>query len=913
MKPFYMLSTEEILKDWKTDAQEGLSAQEARRRLEKCGPNALKEREQTPAWKRFAAQFKDFMVLTLLAATAISVFLGEYADAATILVIVFFNAALGFVQEYRAEKSLDALKKLSAPLAHVLRDGASRKIEARAVVPGDILLVEAGDKICADCRVLEAQSLEAEESALTGESVPARKSAAPLLTEKRALGDHANMLYAGTIVTAGRGKAVVCRTGMDTEIGKIAQFLQQKKEEVTPLERRLDQLGKKLVTCCLAICLLVVAIGVAKGEPLFIMCMAGISLAVAAIPEGLPAIVTVALALGVQRMIRRNAIVRKLPAVETLGCVNVICSDKTGTLTQNQMTVRRVFTFGQSYDVTGSGYDIKGEFLGLRAAAGERSDAPLEACLKASVLCNNSSLRRNDVKISGHWRGKTAQWTVAGDPTEGAMIVAAAKRNVWREPLEKEYARVQEIPFDSMRAMMSVVCRTEQGYWVFAKGAPDALLAHCNRFCDASGVRALDDAARARVLAENESMADQALRVLAAAYKPLTAYREGMAAEMLEQELVFAGLVGMIDPPREEVKEAIARCKSAGIRTVMITGDHPHTAMAVAKELGIFEPGAHTALTGEEIESMPDKALSKSLDKARVFARVSPLHKLKIVRALKRAGHVVAMTGDGVNDAPAIREADIGIAMGRSGTDVAKEASAMVLTDDNFSTIVAAIEEGRSIYENIRKFIRYLLSCNTGEILTMLAASLLSLPMPLLPVQILWVNLVTDGLPAMALGVDRNAPEAVMGRPPRRKNESVFSRGLSGKIVRRGLTIGFGTLAVFAFVLFAQRDLTLARTMAFTTLVFSQLFHVFECRSEQKSALEAGLFQNPWLVAAAACSVAMQLAVLYHPLLSDVFSTVPLIWQDWAVVLLASGWNFFLQCFRSILFPRRVAQKAFSK
>lgn len=911
-KQFYLKSTKEVCEFFQTDKNDGLTSREVEGRLQKFGWNELKEAKKIPAWKKFIAQFGDFMVLVLLGAALISVFLGEFVDAVTIMIIVVFNAILGFVQEYRAEQSMTALKKMSAPTAHVLRGGTQHKIEARKVVPGDLLILESGDKVSADCRVIETQSLEVEESMLTGESLTAKKSTQELKAEKNALGDRTNMVYAGTIVTSGRGLAVVCATGMHTEIGKIAKFLQNEYQSQTPLERRLEQLGKKLVTWCLVICLLVVVMGVMKGEPLFIMCMAGISLAVAAIPEGLPAIVTVALALGVQRMIKRNAIVRKLPAVETLGCVNVICSDKTGTLTKNQMTVRKIFTCNATYDITGNGYDIKGDYIGSLTQSDIDHDHTLTECLKIAVLCNNSTLQRNDVKIPGAWRKKATGWSINGDPTEGAMIVAAAKRNIWREPLEKDYRRIREIPFDSLRSMMSVVNRDKNKHWLFTKGAPDEIIKHCSQYYDKDGVHPLSQRITEQILRVNEEMADQALRVLAVACRELRTYRPDAEEKTLERDLIFTGLIGMIDPPREEVKPAIALCRDAGIKTVMITGDHPNTALAIAKELKICDETKYKVLTGNEIEQLGEKELHKIIGDVRVFARVSPLHKLKIVKMLKKNGNVVAMTGDGVNDAPAIKEADIGIAMGISGTDVAKEASAMVLTDDNFSTIVAAIEEGRSIYENIRKFIRYLLACNTGEILTMFIAALLSLPMPLLPVQILWVNLVTDGLPAMALGVDNN-DRNIMFRPPRRKNESVFSRGLSKKIISRGIQIGCSTIFIFTIVLFLQRDLALARTMAFTTLVLSQLFHVFDCRSEYLNAIEAGLLKNKYLVYAVGCSVTMQLAVIYHPGLSKIFSTVPMSLGDWLFVLAISGWNFILNTGKYLLFPRKVAKKAFNK
>ena len=905
---FHLKTIVETEQFFKTNIKEGLDSAEAVNRYKRFGKNELKEAKKIPLWRKFIEQFYDFMVVVLLCAAIISLFLGEFADAVTIFVIVFFNAILGFIQEYRAEKSMIALKKLSAPTAEVLRNGMNEKIVASKIVPGDIVLLNAGDKVPADCRLVQAQSLELEESMLTGESQTVKKNTEVLNEEKTVIADFNNMVYAGTTVVNGRGKGIVCYTGMYTEIGKIAGMLQCNQNEVTPLELRLEQLGKKLVIACLLICMVVVGIGIMKGEPFFIMCMSGISLAVAAIPEGLPAIVTVALALGVQRMIKRNAIVRKLPAVETLGCVNVICSDKTGTLTKNQMTVKEIYTCSSHYKVTGEGYDIRGEVINLNNSRAS-DDLSLTKCLEIATLCNNSNLKRNGIEISGMWRKKKESWEIIGDPTEGAMIVAAAKKNIWREKIEKEYTRVDEIPFESSRAMMSVINKKDSEYFIFSKGAPDQLLKHCDRFFDEKGIHVLDERIKSMIIQRNDQMAKQALRVLAVAYRQ-TKYKP--SPDSAEKQLIFAGLIGMMDPPREGVKESIEVCHQAGIKTVMITGDHPTTAMAIAKELNIFRENHDEILTGEELDQLDEKSLSTIISKVKIFARVSPMHKLKIVRCLKKTGHVVAMTGDGVNDAPAIKEADIGIAMGNSGTEVAKEAAAMVLTDDNFSTIVAAVEEGRSIYENIRKFIRYLLACNTGEILTMFIAAIISLPLPLLPVQILWVNLVTDGLPAMALGVDNNDKQ-IMLRPARKRNESIFSKGLSKKIIIRGLQIGLSTIGLFIFVLFVEQDLALAQTIAFTTLVFSQLFHVFDCRSENLSAVEAGMGKNKYLIYAVLCSVLMQCAVIYQPFLSGVFYTVPLELRDWMLILLVSGWNFILNLGKYLFFSQKVAQKVFSK
>lgn len=902
-------SFEETLKSWVTDEVNGLSSNEVQNRLHKFGFNEMKEKKTSPWWQRFFAQFQDFMVLVLLAATLISACLGEYADAITILAIVLINAVLGFVQEYRAEQSMQALKKLAAPTAHVIRNGNLQQVPARELVPGDILSLEAGDKLAADGRLFDAQNLEIEEATLTGESLPVRKIANRKFNDDAPLGDRKNMVYSGTSVTRGRGKAVVCATGMSTEVGHIAGMIQSDEHEQTPLEKRLEHLGRWLVWGCLVICLIVVATGVAKGEPLFLMCMSGISLAVAAIPEGLPAIVTVALAIGVQRMIKRNAIVRKLPAVETLGCTTVICSDKTGTLTQNEMTVRKIFTGSITYDISGTGYDIKGNFLSNNKTVNPSDDATLNNCLLVSSLCNNSVLKRNNVGITGLWRRKNSNaWSVEGDPTEGALLVAAAKAGIWRTEVEKNQRRIAEIPFESERRRMSVIYDRNDGTSVmYIKGAPDTILELCTHYFEENKENTLTPEKLSSISNANDQMTSDALRVLALAYRRLPKEDAYNPTEEIENSLVFVGLIGMIDPPREEVKPAIATCRQAGIKTVMITGDHRNTAVAIAKELKIYAEGEHQSLTGLELDSLSDTELAQVVNKVTVYARVSPAHKLRIVKALKRHGHIVAMTGDGVNDAPAIKEADIGIAMGVTGTEVTKEASSMILADDNFASIVAAVEEGRGIYDNIRKFIRYLLSCNLGEVLTMFVAALAGLPIPLLPVQILWVNLVTDGLPAMALGVDPNDRD-IMNRPPRNPRESVFSRGLSRKIVTRGIQIGFSTVLVFAAVYLLKNDLALARTMAFCTLVFSQMFHVFDCRSEIFTIFEAGFFRNKFLILAASISVCMQLSVIYSPFLQEIFETVPLGLNDWLVILTVSGWTSILNLLRHVFLRRSIAR-----
>ncbi|MDU4961464.1 MAG: calcium-transporting P-type ATPase, PMR1-type [Sporomusaceae bacterium] len=896
-RSWHALTPEDVVENWLTDPETGLSTAEAGRRLTLHGYNELTERQAVPWWQLFIAQFRDFMVLVLLCATLISAFLGEYVDAITILAIVLINAVLGFIQENRAERSIKALKKLSAPNAAVIRDGCLQHVPARELVPGDILVHEAGDKIAADARLIASSNLEIEEAALTGESLPVRKASDRAFDEATSLGDRKNMVYAGTCVTRGRGRSVVCDTGPRSEVGRIADMIQDVDDGETPLQRRLEHLGKLLVWGCLAICAVVVALGIFKGEPVFLMCMAGISLAVAAIPEGLPAIVTVCLTLGVQRMIKENAIIRRLPAVETLGCVTVICSDKTGTLTQNAMTVRKVYSAGSVYDVTGSGYEISGSFLRNKQEFDPQKDKNLELCLITAALCNNSVIKQNNVAITGLWRKREKTgWSVEGDPTEGALAVAAAKAGIWRESLEKAMQRVEELPFESERRLMSVVYRDANAACVYSKGAPDTVLKLCKTYCVNGKEMPLDADVLAGIYKIHNEMTSEALRVLALAYRRLDAAADGE----LEQELVFAGLIGMIDPPREEAKQAISLCREAGIKAVMITGDHPNTAIAIANELRLSDQGGGRAMTGSDLDAMSDQEFSRIAGKVAVYARVSPAHKLRIVKALKQNGHIVAMTGDGVNDAPAVKEADIGISMGMTGTDVTKEASAMILADDNFATIVAAVEEGRGIYDNIRKFIRYLLSCNIGEVLTMFVASLAGLPLPLLPVQVLWVNLVTDGLPALALGVDPTEANC-MRRPPRHPKESVFSRGLSRKIIGRGLQIGISTVLVFTAVYLLREDLALARTMAFSTLVLCQLFHVFDCRSETYSIFEVGLFTNPYLLLAVAASLAMQLSVIYVPFLSNIFSTVPMTVADWLFVVTVSGWTFILSLLRYLV------------
>ncbi len=902
------LSTEDVTQSLSVDPKLGLLASEVAKRQKIYGLNTLPAKKPpSPLWV-FLEQFKDFMVLVLLGATLISGLLGEYEDAITIILIVIVNAILGFVQEMRAEKALESLKKLTAQMVDVLRDGARARINAAELVPGDVILIEAGDRVAADARLVEVTSLEVEEAALTGESQPVAKQLEPCHVES-ALGDQTNMVFMGTVATRGKGKAIVVHTGLETEMGLIARLMDSGEEDPTPLQKRLDQLGHVLVYACLLICAMVVGIGIWRGESVYRMFLSGVSLAVAAIPEGLPAIVTVALALGVQRMVKRNAIVRRLPAVETLGCATVICSDKTGTLTQNEMTVRKLWAGGREYQLTGTGYSPDGDITRGGLPVQVALEPELLAALRIAALCNNSSLQKKDE--AGLKRLVKSSYQLIGDPTEGALLTAATKGGLWPDRLAATNRRLKEMPFDSSNKQMSVLIQGAKGEQeLLVKGAPDFILDQSTHLLWQGRVTPLTSELKTMIAQRVESYGSEALRVLALAMRPLPHGQRG-ELEPRPQGLTLVGLAGMIDPPRPEARPAILRCHQAGIRVIMITGDHKTTAAAVGREIGLIHSDSGV-LTGQDLDQLDDRQLQDRLKTVSVFARVSPIHKLRLVKLLRSQGHVVAMTGDGVNDAPAIKEADIGIAMGQTGTDVTKEASSLILRDDNFATIVAAVEEGRNIYDNIRKFIRYLLSCNVGELLTMFLTILAGLPVPLKPIQILWINLVTDGLPAMALGVDTGDGD-VMNRPPRQANESIFARNLSTRIITRGFMIGISTMAVFVVsLLVLKEELVHARTMAFTTLVFAQLFHVFDCRSERQSVLEKGLFNNPYLLAAVASSVLLILAVIYHPPLQATFDTTPLSLQDWMVVLLAASWGTILVEIRR-LFMRPTHRRARSR
>jgi Ca2+-transporting ATPase len=872
----HALPPEGVVEHWGTSAMGGLSEGLAAERSSEFGPNRLEEIGRVSPWRQFASQFTEFIVLVLIAAAVVSGILQEWMDAIAILVIVVLNAILGFVQQYRAERALEALKKMAAPLARVIRDGETRSVPAEELVPGDVIALEMGDLVPADARLLEDHLLQVDEASLTGESVPVKKRAHVVLSEDAPLGDRCNMVYSSTVVSYGKGTAVVTDTGMRTELGKIAHLVQTVGREQTPLQEQLDRLGKLLVYGCLVVVAVVFGLGLWRGVPPVEMFLTAVSLAVAAIPEGLPAVVTIALALGMRRMVQRNALIRKLPSVETLGSATIICTDKTGTLTQSEMTVRNIGLLGRTIDVTGEGYDPEGDFR-VDGRPIDQSEADLQLALKIGVLCNNASLRRTD--------GDGSRWRIVGDPTEGALLTAAGKAGLWRSDLETEYSMLEELPFDSNRKRMTTIWRdSDGGSTAYVKGAPDVIVGLCTRVQDNGRVRPANDEDRERLLSLNNHLAGEAMRVLAVAYRDLEDESAEPTVAEVERELVFAALLAMKDPPRPEAKEAIATARRAGLEVVMITGDHKSTAVAIAKELELYRDG-DIAFTGPELDVIDDERLSEVVEKVRVYARVSPEHKLRIVRAWESQGHIVAMTGDGVNDAPALKEAHIGIAMGITGTDVSKEASDMILTDDNFASIVAAVEEGRAIFDNIRRFVHFLVSCNIGEVLAMFLASLLGLPLPLLPIQILWVNLATDSLPALALGVEPAEPGG-MERPPRPRSEGVITRRIASIMVMQGTIIGLLTLAAFLIeYLVIGGGVDKARVIAFSTTIFAQNVHAFNVRSNKYSLFQIGVFSNPWLVVSFVVVILSGLAVIYVPFLQPIFKTMPLTAQDWMVVV----------------------------
>ena len=905
----YQRPGEVVLTELGSDGVRGLTTEEARRRGAKHGANEIDTEPPTPAWRMFLAQFQNVLIVLLLVAGAISLALWFHErdtvlpyDAIVILAIVLTNGLLGYLQESRAERSVAALRAMAAAEAAVLRDGRPGRVPAAGVVPGDVILIESGDTIPADGRLLASVALHIAEASLTGESLPAKKNTAPIPGDVQ-IGDRTNSVFSGTAASYGRGRAVVTMTGMQTEMGKIAGLLRQTKHEPTPLQMELDRTGKLLgiVVVIIAVIMIVTIIlvdGIREIKALVDVLILGVALAVAAVPEGLPAVVTAVLSLGVMRMARRHAIVRKMPAVETLGSANVIASDKTGTMTKNEMTVRTIVTASGRVDLSGAGYNPTGEFRqGSEILHDEGLRAEVQEILRVADRASNASLQ----ELAGIW-------TIQGDPTEGALIVAARKAGLSKADLDARFVRVAEIPFSSERKLMSTLqADTERpsSRVLFTKGAPDILLGRCREEWVAGEVRSLTAERRTQIRAIHEQLTGEAVRMLGVASRILPAETspDGDAIdEQTEREMVFLGLIGMIDPPRAEVKDAIATAQRAGIRTIMITGDHPHTAMAIAMELGLSATAP--AITGAALERLSDEALGDVVRESSVYARVNPEHKLRIVKALQRNGAIVAMTGDGVNDAPALKAADIGIAMGLSGTDVSKEAADMILADDNYATIVNAVGEGRAIFANIQKFLRFLLSSNIGEVLSMFGGVVLAKQLgltasgeeviiaPLLATQILWINLITDGAPAFALGLDP-ADRDVMAQQPRPAGSGVVTRTMWGGIVFVGLVMATGTLLVLdaclpGGLIAGSGSMEYGRTMAFTTLVLFQAFNVFNARSDTHSAFREP-FRNPWLIGAVALSLALHVAVIYVPFLQAAFVTVPMSADDWLVCVLVAS------------------------
>jgi Ca2+-transporting ATPase len=893
---WHAMKAEEVMDALETSPK-GLSQEEAKRRLDKFGPNELKKEKGKSPLKLLIEQFTSILIIILLIATVLSMVVGEIWDAIVILAIVVACAVLGFTQEYKAERALEALKEMTAPTATVLRDGKEIEVETRDVVPGDVLLLYTGDKVPADARLIEAMTLKTDEAPLTGESTPVNKYVTPL-SEETPVSDRRNIGFTGTVVVYGRGKAVVVSTGMNTEFGKIAKMVQVSEDEETPLEKRMANVGKWLGIMSISVCAVVAILGIIKQHGFLEMVLWAVSLAVAAVPEALPAVVTGALAVGMYRMAGENSIVRRLPAVETLGCTRVICSDKTGTMTKGEMTVQRIYVNNSAVKVTGIGYNPKGDFLLEEKMLAPTGEEELQTLLRIGALCNDAKLEKAEGK-----------WVVKGDPTEGALVVAAAKAGLWKDDLGKEEPRVGEIPFSSERKRMSTIHEVAgKSKIAYMKGAPEIVLKRCSKICRNGKVRKITEEDRAEILKVIEAMAIQALRNLGFAYKKLPETDRSFGEE-IEKDFVFVGIMGMIDPPREEVKDAIYLCNQAGIKVVMVTGDHKLTAVAVAKELNLIgESEKGKVLTGIELDKLDDEDFSKIVEDVVIYARVSPEHKVRIVKALRVKGHICAMTGDGVNDAPALKMADIGVAMGITGTEVTKEASDMVLADDNFATIVKAVREGREIYDNIKKYLTYLLRCNIMEILVLFIAVMIS-PTPesavaLTTIQLLWVNLTTDGLPALALGVDPGDPD-LMERKPRNPRESVFTKDV--KIYLTAVPIFMSVLLLGGYFMYepwqnAERLLE-ARTQLFTAMVFMELVNAINARSLRHTVFKVGLFKNRFLWLAILSSVGLQFLVLYTPLHSLFGVTYPGMF-DWVVTI---GFTFFT--FFAIEFGKYIGSK----
>ena len=907
---WHTLTPNEAAADLKTDLLVGLSEAEAQRRLAEHGPNELQERPGRTFWQMLLAQFNQFLVWILIAAAIVSAVIGwgeyrrtgsvaEFIDVGAIVAIVVLNAVLGVIQEGRAEKSLAALRKMSSPNARVLRGGHQVSIPSRELVPGDVVLLETGNYIPADVRLFDAANLSVDEASLTGESVPVGKKAERILPVETGIGDRRNMAFMSTIITYGRGAGLVIGTGMQTQIGQIAEMLQSYEEEATPLQIKLDQLGRTLGIAALVVCALVGLIGVVRDTQVGVlfregpaaylgiaatvptlveMFMVAVSLAIAAVPEGLAAVVTITLALGMQEMIRRHALLRRLHAVETLGSATTICSDKTGTLTQNEMTAVQMYVDRSLLTITGEGYKPEGQFLDEDQPVGLEGYPGMRLLLRAGLLCNDARLEQSTED------GQSA-WGIAGDPTEGSFVVAAAKAGYWKDELGKEYPRLAEVPFDSERKRMTTIHPDPRygGYVAYIKGAPDIVLSLSTTVLEDGVIRPLTDERRQNILDENAGLAANALRVLAVAFRPYQDLPEQVTPEAVERELTFIGLLGMIDPARPEVKPALEKARSAGIRTVMITGDYPLTARAIAEEIGLLEHGG-PAMSGAELDQIDDDGFRDVVGRTNVYARVSPQHKVKIVEALKARGEIVAMTGDGVNDAPALKRANIGVAMGITGTDVTKETADMVLTDDNYASIVSAIEQGRIIYSNIRKFVYYLLSCNMAEIAILFIAMLLGWPLPLVAIQLLVLNLLTDGAPALALGLEKGDPD-IMDQPPRPVAEPIINRDMIVGIAVQTVAITTAVLTAFQLGLAGGNSEQHARTMAFATLSISELVRAYTSRSERYSVFAIGVFSNRWMQWAVLVSLVLLLAIIYVPFLDPVFETTYLTVGDWAEIL----------------------------
>lgn len=865
MNAWHKLSITEAGNLLATNMEQGLSSNEAKIRLARYGQNKLRKGKRFSALAIFVIPFKSLVIWVLIGAAAVSAALGETVDGIAIVAIVILNAVIGFIQEYRAEKAAAALARLAAPHCRVVRDGHSAAVAASEIVPGDILLLEGGDLVAADARLIQTSVLRINEAPLTGESQAVGKFTDSLPSETP-LAERNNMVFLGTSVTGGTSRALVVNTGMETELGHIAKLLETAESGETPLQRKLDRVARTLLWACFGIIALIFSLGLLRGIEAFKLFLSAVSLAVAAIPEGLPAVVTIALALGVQRMVQRNALVRHMASVETLGCAEVICTDKTGTLTMGEMTARKLITAERLYRITGEGYATEGTFFSGNVESPPSNSLELLALLHASAACNDAELTLID--------GRSA---IVGDPTEGALLVAAAKGGITRAIIESEMPRLAVVPFDSDRKRMTVIRTQESHLWAFVKGAPEVILSRCALIRTGQGVRELTENDRTRLLQANTLLAHDALRVLAVAERPLDdfSFEEGAVVNdtEIEQGLTLLGLIGLQDPPRNEAKEAVVKCKRAGIKTVMITGDHPDTARAIGLELGILGKG-DKVLVGAELDRLDDEALKERVAQISVYARVTAEHKLRIVRAWKARGAVVAMTGDGVNDAPALKEASIGIAMGITGTEVTKEAADIIITDDNFASIVAAVEEGRGIYDNIAKTLEYLLAGNTGELIVMLSAILLGWPLPLLPLHLLWINLVTDGLPALALATDP-IDIGVLNLPPRRSQETLFTREFLTLTLFTGLLTASVTLGVFAYELYIDNSLEQARDAAFTALVIAELLRAFGARSERRTIWQIGLFSNLRLFLVVAVSFALQLAIHHVPMLQTLFQIEP--------------------------------------